>query len=73
MKLTIEIDDALLAELQREAESQHLTVSEIVQPLLRKSLPERAMALAALPRFHSGGALVDAANRDALFKAMDEP
>jgi hypothetical protein len=43
MKTTLNIDDAVMAELK----------------------------LPALPSFHSGGALVDIADRDALYQAME--
>ncbi len=33
---------------------------------------KREAALAPLPTFDSGGALVDVADRDALYKAMEE-
>ena len=73
MKTTLNIDDTVMAELKREAARQGRTMSELVETALRLLLRSRRKRgrLPALPRFHSGGALVDVAERDALYQAME--
>jgi hypothetical protein len=73
MKMTFEINDALLAELEREAVRQCRTTSELVETALRLQLcfQRERQTLLPLPTFEGGGALVDIADRDALYDAMD--
>ena len=73
MKTTINIDDTVMAELKREAARQGRTMSELVETALRMQLRARRQraAIPPLPTFRSGGALVDIADRDALFHAME--
>ena len=73
MKTTLNIDDTVMAELKREAARQGRTMSELVETALRLLLrpPRKRDPLPALPRFDSGGALVDIADRDALYQAME--
>ena len=73
MKTTLNIDDTVMAELKREAARQGRTMSEMVETALRlllRSRPKRG-ALPDLPIFRSGGELVDIADRDALYQAME--
>jgi hypothetical protein len=73
MKTTLQIDDTVMAQLKREAARQGRTMSELVETALRslfRSQNER-VELTPLPTFHSGGALVDVADRDALYQAME--
>jgi hypothetical protein len=73
MKTTLNIDDTVMAELKREAARQGRTMSEMVETALRlllRSRPKRG-ALPELPTFRSGGELVDIADRDALYQAME--
>ena len=73
MKTTLNIDDTVMKELKREAARQGRTMSEMVETALRlllRSQRKRA-SLAPLPSFRSGGALVDIADRDALYQAME--
>jgi len=73
MKTTINIDDTVFAELKREAARQGRTMSDLVETALRlmlRSQPRRGR-LPALPTFRSGGTLVDIADRDALYHAME--
>ena len=73
MKTTLNIDDTVMAELKREAARQGRTMSEMVETALRlllRSRPKRS-ALPDLPIFRSGGELVDIADRDALYQAME--
>jgi Arc/MetJ family transcription regulator len=73
MKTTLNIDDTVMAELKREAARQGRTMSEMVETALRLLLRSQRKhgKLPALPTFHSGGALVDIADRDALYQAME--
>jgi hypothetical protein len=73
MKTTLVIDDTVLERLRREAARQGRTISELVEAALRSFL-ERGPArgpLPPLPSFHGGGALVDIADREALYQAME--
>lgn len=73
MKTTLNIDDTIMAQLKREAAKQRRTMSELVEMALRMLFqaqkPRRP--LPPLPSFKSGGYLVDIADRDALYQAME--
>ena len=73
MKTTLNIDDTVMAELKREAVRQGRTMSELVETALRLLLrsQRKREKIVTLPSFHSGGALVDIADRDALYQAME--
>ncbi len=73
MKTTLNIDDAVMAGLRQEAARTGRTMSELVEMALRQLLQarRRAAPLDPLPVFDSGGALVDIADRDALYRAME--
>jgi Arc/MetJ family transcription regulator len=73
MKTTLNIDDTVMAELKREAARQGRTMSDLVESALRLSLRARRTRekIASLPSFRSGGSLVDIADRDALYQAME--
>ncbi len=73
MKTTLNIDDTVMAELKREAARQGRSMSELVEMALRLLLRSRRKReeIVALQSFRSGGALVDIADRDALYQAMD--
>jgi Arc/MetJ family transcription regulator len=73
MKTTLNIDDTVMAELKREAARQGRTMSEMVETALRLLLrsPRKRENPPALPTFSSGGALVDIADRDALYQAIE--
>ena len=73
MKTTLNIDDAVMARLKREAVRRDCTMSELVETSLRllwrhKPSPRK---LPPLPRMRSGGAFVDVADRDALYRALE--
>ena len=74
MKTTLNIDDTVMAQLKRESARQKRTMSELVETALRTLFREqkRPKKLPPLPTFHSGGMFVDPANRDELFRLMDE-
>jgi Ribbon-helix-helix protein, copG family len=73
MKTTLNIDDTVMAELKQEAARQGRTMSELVESALRLLLRShrKQEELVPLPTFHSGGALVDIADREALYQAME--
>jgi hypothetical protein len=73
MKTTLNIDDAVMAQLKQEAARRGRTMSELVETALRQLFRARGprQELPPLPTFASGGALVDVADRDALYQAME--
>jgi hypothetical protein len=73
MKTTLNIDDSVMAILKREAARRGCTMSELVESALRLLFKSRKSKrdLPALPTFKSGGHLVDIADRDALYQAME--
>jgi len=73
MKTTLNIDATVMAKLKREAARQGRTMSELVETALRLLLqsPRHRKTLPPLPTFQSGGAQVDVADREALYRAME--
>lgn len=73
MKTTLNIDDTVMAALKREAAHTGRTMSELVETALRRLLDTRSPSarLLPLPGFKSGGALVDVADRGALYDVME--
>jgi hypothetical protein len=73
MKTTLVIDDGVMARLKRESARSGRTMSELVETALRRFLQTRPdpPPLSPLPSFKSGGALVDIADREALYRAME--
>lgn len=73
MKTTLNIDDTVMARLKEEAARQGRTMSELVETALRQLFRARRRRedLPPLPTFAGGGAMVDVADRDALYQAME--
>jgi uncharacterized protein len=73
MKTTLQIDDKVMAQLKSEAARQGRTMSELVETALRNLFraQKRPVELRPLPVFHSGGAMVDPADREALYRVME--
>ena len=73
MKTTLNIDDTVMDRLRAEAARSGRTMSELVEMALRQLLQTRrpAPVTSPLPVFQSGGALVDVADREALYRAME--
>jgi len=73
MKTTLNVDDTVMAQLKREAARQGRTMSELVETALRNLFRAQKKTADLLPLqvFHSGGTLVDIADRDALYQAME--
>ena len=78
MKTTFDIDETVMQELREEAARRGTTVSALVEAGLRYVLvggtpaDGQPAALPPLPTWRSGGFRVDIANREALYRAMDE-
>lgn len=74
MKTTLNIDATVMKELKREAARRGCTMSKLVEAGVRMVLRKKKPAgeLPPLPTFSSGGALVDYADREALYRAMEE-
>jgi plasmid stability protein len=75
MKTTLNIDDTVMQQLREEAARQGRTMSELVEAGLRRVLDEPTAGAKAplpkLPRWRSGGARVDVADRDSLYEYME--
>ncbi len=73
MKTTLNIDDTVMAELKREAARQGRTMSELVENALRLFFraQRKRPKIPPLPTFHGGVELVDIADRNALYDAME--
>ncbi len=72
-KTTLTIDETVMAQLRQEAAKRGRTMSELVETALRLLFRSRKTRpdLPPLPTWKSGGALVDLADRDALYQAME--
>ncbi len=73
MKTTLNIDDTVMRQVKREAARQGRTMSELVESALRMMLrnSRTKQKLPPLPTFHGGRELVDIADRNALYEAME--
>ena len=73
MKTTLNIDHTVMSDLKREAARSGRTMSEIVETALRLLLRSQHKhgKIPPLPKFRSGGTLVDIADREALYNAME--
>ena len=73
MKTTLNIDEGVMTQLKREATRRGRTMSDLVETALRLFFrPQKDRhKLCDLPTFKSGGTLVDVANRESLYQAME--
>jgi ribbon-helix-helix CopG family protein len=73
MKTTLVIDDEVMTRLREEAARRGKTISALVEAALRNlfDASEQRRELPPLPTFHGGRPLVDVADRDALYQAME--
>jgi len=73
MKTTLNIDDSVMTLLKKEAARRGCTMSELVESALRLLLTAKKdqRAIPPLPSFKSGGAMVEIADREALYDAME--
>lgn len=78
MKTTLNIDETVMRQLREEAARRATTMSSLVEAGLRRVLansdpvagiPE---TLPPLPTWRSGGLRVDVANREELYRLLDE-
>ena len=79
MKTTLDIDDNVMQKLRKEAVRRGTTVSVLVEAGLRhvleecdETLPSDNDSLPPLPKWKSGGLLIDISNRDELYRIFDE-
>lgn len=74
MKTTLILPDHVVRELKRRAAREGETLSAVVAETLRRGLAASAppAELPPLPKYPMGPALVDIADRDALYRAMEE-
>lgn len=73
MKTTLVIDDQVMKRLRHEAVREGRTLSELVEAALRLFLNRKPTRpeLPPLPTYKNRGPLVDVADRDALYDAME--
>lgn len=73
MKTTLNIHDTVMLKLKREAARQQRTMSDLVETALRNLFhaQTKSKKLPPLPTFNSE-MLVDVANRDELYRVMEE-
>jgi hypothetical protein len=73
MKTTLVIDDGIFRRVKHEAVARRQTRSQIVETALRQFLDRKGASAPApaLPRFDLGAPLVDIADREALYQAME--
>ena len=73
MKTTLDISDAVMNALEREAVRQGRTTAELVEAALRALLQEKhdEVELPPLPEFSGGGARVNVADRGILYDVME--
>jgi hypothetical protein len=73
MRTTLNIDDSVMTRLKQEAARRGTTMSELMESAIRLLLrgQHARIELPPLPSFHGGDALVDIADRDALYDAME--
>ena len=77
-RIVLNIDDTLLRRLREEAERRRTTASELLEAGLRRALAEPSTvdaepdALKPLPTWRLGQPRVDIADRDALYRLMEE-
>ncbi|WP_290652573.1 hypothetical protein [Aquisalimonas sp.] len=75
MKTTLNIDDTVMQRLREEAARQGKSMGALVEAGLRRILAESLQEsghLPELPTLASGGMRVDVADRDRLYKIMED-
>ena len=78
MKTTLNIDDGVMRQLKAAAAQRQTTMSALVEAAIRRILAEplqgdvHSQSRARLPTWRSGGFRVDIADRDALYRALEE-
>ena len=78
MKTTLNIDETVMRQLKEEAARRGTTMSALVEAGLRRilavspSLKGKPSSPRQLPTWDSGGGRVDVANREELYRILDE-
>jgi hypothetical protein len=74
MKTTLIIDDTVMQQLREQSARSGRTISDLVESALRLFLeaPTPRARLPPLPRWRSRGTPVDVADREALYRRMEE-
>lgn len=78
MKTTLNIDETVMRQLREEAARRGTTMSSLVEAGLRRILAHSGSdsggpdTLPPLPTWRSGGLRVDIANREELYRLLDE-
>jgi hypothetical protein len=73
VKTTLNLNPRLWARLKAAAAREGKTMSELVEAAIRGFLQQKRenVDLPPLPTFNGGGALVDVADRDELYRRME--
>ncbi len=73
-RTTLILPDELMRELKRRAAERGETLSSVVEETLRRGLDSgrRSVAVEPLPTYAMGRAMVDIADREELYRAMEE-
>lgn len=73
MKTTLIIPDPVFRELKKQATERDTTLSELATEFLRQGLrqPPKPKRLPRLPSFKMGPPLIDIANREEIYRALD--
>ena len=76
MRMTLNIDATVARRLREEAARREMTMSALVEAGARRLLDDAPQAdgrpLRPLPTWDCGGSLVNIADRDELYRAMEE-
>jgi len=73
MKTTLVLDDTVVRRLKERAAQDRVTMSALVETALRRLLdePDQSAVLRPLPLFKNRRLLVDVADRESLYDAME--
>ncbi|WP_235933945.1 ribbon-helix-helix protein, CopG family [Paramicrobacterium chengjingii] len=74
MKTTMNLPDALMAELKKRAADENRTVTSIVEESLRRHLETERLPQhrCALPTWRSGGYHIDVDDKNAVWDVLDD-
>jgi hypothetical protein len=72
MKTTLNLSDRVMRRVKEEVARRGMTISALIEAAVRRYLEDEPgpVDLPPLPRFASGGAALDVADRDELYEAM---
>lgn len=73
MRITVDLDHGLWSRLESVAASRGTSVPAVVEQAIRRLLAAAdAAALPPLPKWDGGGTAIDIADRDLLYKLLDD-